>query len=77
MPKFEDLRDMLAEITSIDPEVIDAESAFFDDLGIETVSVMEFMNALENRYGIQIPEPDAARINSLSQLIRYINSKSN
>ncbi|MBI4865202.1 MAG: acyl carrier protein [Candidatus Riflebacteria bacterium] len=77
MPKFEDLRDMLADIASLDPEVIEPDSAFFDDLGIETVMIMEFMNSLENKYGIQIPESDVPKINSISQLIRYINSKSN
>jgi acyl carrier protein len=68
---------MLAEITAIDPDLIEPESSFFDDLGIETVGVMEFINALENKYGLQIPESDVPRIQSLNQLIRYINSKSN
>lgn len=77
MPKFEDLRDMLSDITSLDPEAIDAESTFFEDLGIENVTIMEFMNALETKYGIQIPENDASRIQSIAQLIKYINSKSN
>lgn len=77
MPKFEDLRDMLAEVASIDADVIEADSLFFDDLGIENVAIQEFMNALENKYGFQIPEGDIPRINSIGQLIRYINSKSN
>ena len=77
MPKFEDLRDMLSDIASVDPELIDPDTTFFEDLGIETVMIMEFISALENKYGIQIPESDASRINSISELIRYINSKSN
>lgn len=77
VPKFEDLRDMLSDVASVDPEIIEAESTFFEDLGIETVTIMEFMNALENKYGIQIPESDVNKINSIQQLIRYINSKSN
>lgn len=77
MPKFEDLRDMLSDVASVDPEIIEPESTFFEDLGIETITIMEFMNALENKYGIQIPESDVGRINSIHQLIRYINSKSN
>jgi acyl carrier protein len=77
MPKFEDLRDMLADTASLDPEGIEPDSTFFEDLGIETVTIMEFMNALENKYGIQIPENEANRIQSIAQLIRYINSKSN
>ena len=77
MPKFEDLRDMLSDATSLDPEVIEADSTFFEDLGIETVTIMEFMNALENKYGIQIPEGDVSKITSIALLIKYINSKSN
>jgi acyl carrier protein len=77
VPKFEDLRDMLADLTSLDPELIEPDSSFFDDLGIETPAIVEFISALENKYGIQIPESDVSRINSISQLIRYINSKSN
>ena len=68
---------MLSDVASLDPEIIEADSTFFEDLGIETVTIMEFMNALENKYGIQIPESDVARISSIAQLIRYINSKSN
>ena len=68
---------MLSDIASVDPELIEPETTFFEDLGIETVMIMEFISALENKYGIQIPESDASRINSISQLIRYINSKSN
>lgn len=77
MPKFEDLRDMLADTASLEPDLIEPDSTFFEDLGIETVTIMEFMNSLETKYGIQIPENDASRINSIAQLIRYINSKSN
>ncbi len=60
MATFDKVRDMLAEQLSIEPAKITAESEFVADLNADSLDLMEFMLALEDEFGITIPEDDDA-----------------
>lgn len=60
MATFDKVRDMLAEQLSVEPAKITAESEFVADLNADSLDLMEFMLALEDEFGITIPEDDDA-----------------
>ena len=60
MATFEKVRDMLAEQLSVDPAKITEQSEFVADLNADSLDLMEFMLALEDEFGISMPEDDDA-----------------
>ena len=71
---FEKVREMLADQLSMDKEKITAESEFVRDLGADSLDLMEFMLALEDEFGITIPEDDEAmkNIKTVGDAVRLI-----
>ena len=76
MATFDKVRDMLAEQLSIEPAKITAESEFVADLNADSLDLMEFMLALEDEFGITIPEDDDAMksIKTVGDAVKLIES---
>ena len=55
-------------------EVTDTAS-FVDDLGADSLDTVELVMALEEEFGIEIPDEDAEKITSVGEAIRYVESK--
>ena len=56
-------------------EVTDAAS-FVDDLGADSLDTVELVMALEEEFGIEIPDEDAEKITSVGEAVRYVEEKS-
>ena len=74
--KIEDLvlrttRDYLA--TSIEETKL--SSSFLDDLGADSLDVVELIMAFEEEFAIEIPDDDAEKINTLKDAVDYIEKK--
>jgi acyl carrier protein len=52
-------------------EVID-EAKFIDDLGADSLDIVELIMALEDEYGLEIPDEDAEKIETVGDAIKYI-----
>ena len=59
----------------MDPAEISEDSAFVEDLGIQSYSVIEMCCELEDRYEIEISEDDIVNMTKISDLGRYIEEK--
>ncbi len=55
-------------------EVTDAAS-FVDDLGADSLDTVELVMALEEEFGIEIPDEDAEKITSVGEAVRYVEEK--
>ena len=55
-------------------EVTDAAS-FIEDLGADSLDTVELVMALEEEFGIEIPDEDAEKMSSVGEAIKYIESK--
>lgn len=71
----DDIKDILADKLGIDKEKIGLESRLVDDLGADSLDQVEVMMALEEKYGIDISDPDAEKITTVKHMFDYINSK--
>lgn len=75
MTVFEELRSIIVEIKDIPEEDIKLESNFADDLEADSLDIVEMLMLLEEKYDIQIPEEDAAKLKTVQNAVDYIESK--
>ncbi len=70
------VRSIIAEQLGVKQEEIKPESSFIDDLGADSLDTVELVMALEEEFGIEIPDEDAEKMTSVGEAIKYIESKS-
>ena len=69
---FEQIRDVLAKQFEIDPESITMETNLIDDIGADSLDVVELIMSLEDNYGIAISDEDAAELYTVRRIVEYL-----
>jgi acyl carrier protein len=69
---FERVRDHLAAELAVDGGAIRDGTRFKDDLNADSLHLVELLVELEDSYGIRIPDDEAARIETVGQLVDYV-----
>lgn len=73
---FKTMQDLIAEQFAIDADEISMDSSFVDDLGADSVDLVELVMAMEEEFDIgEIDEEDLAGLKTVGDCVRYINSK--
>lgn len=73
---FEKVKNIIAEQLSIEPEGITTESSFVDDLGADSLDIVELIMALETEFDLEIPDEDAEKIATVGDVVEYIKNHS-
>ncbi|MCM8819802.1 MAG: acyl carrier protein [Candidatus Omnitrophica bacterium] len=71
----ERVKEIIAEQLGFKKEEIKPESSFVDDLGADSLDTVEVVMALEEEFGIEIPDEDAEKITTVGEAIKYIEEK--
>ena len=73
------VKKIIAEQLGVNEAEIKNESSFVDDLGADSLDTVELVMALEEEFGIEIPDEDAEKITRVKDAIEYIekNAKNN
>lgn len=74
---FEKVQDIVAEQLGIERKIVTREANFSSDLGADSLDTVELVMAIEEKFGIEIPDEDAEKISNLSQVVDFIKSKLN
>ena len=69
---FENVRDALAKQFEIDPETITMDTSIVDDLGADSLDVVELIMSLEDMFGISISDDDAALLDTVRRIVEYL-----
>ena len=69
---FEKVRDIIVEQLGVDKETVTTESSFIDDLGADSLDIVELIMALEEEFDTEIPDEDAEKISTVNDVIEYI-----
>ncbi len=70
---FERVKDVIGEQLGIDDlETVTMETTFIDDLGADSLDIVELIMALEEEFDMEIPEAEAEKISSVSDVVEYI-----
>ena len=72
---FQRVRDHLASELSVDADAIRDETRFKEDLNADSLHLVELMVELEDSYGIRIPDDEAARIETVGQVVDFVAAR--
>ena len=75
---FKTMQDLIAEQFAIDTDEIGMESSFMDDMGADSVDLVELVMAMEEEFDIgEIDEDDLAGLKTVGDCVRYLYNKTN
>ena len=69
---FEKVRNIVAEQLGVDKNAVTLEANFANDLGADSLDTVELVMAIEEEFGIEIPDEDAEKIATLNQAVKFI-----
>jgi len=72
---FEKVKDIIVEKLGVDESEVGRETSFVEDLGADSLDLVELIMALEDEFGVEISDEEAEKITTVSQAVEYINSK--
>ena len=75
---FKTMQDLIAEQFAMEADEITMDSSFADDLGADSVDLVELVMAMEEEFDIgEIDEEDLTALKTVGDCVRYLNSKLN
>ena len=75
---FKTMQDLIAEQFALEPDEISMDSSFTDDLGADSVDLVELVMAMEEEFDIgEIDEEDLTALKSVGDCVRYLAGKLN
>ncbi|MBF0521881.1 MAG: acyl carrier protein [Candidatus Omnitrophica bacterium] len=75
MAAEEKIKSIIAEQLGVKIEEVTPEASFIDDLGADSLDTVELIMALEEEFGVEIPDEDAEKMTKVGDAIKYINEK--
>ena len=73
---FEKVKDIVVEQLGVEPDDVTMESSFVDDLGADSLDIVELIMALEEEFNMEIPDEEAEKIATVGDVVDYIKKNS-
>lgn len=68
-----EMREIVAEQLDVPLEEVKLESSFVDDLGADSLDLVELIMAMEEKFGFSVPDEDAEALTTLEKVIQYFD----
>lgn len=72
---FDRVKRIIIDRLGVEEDEITMEASFKDDLGADSLDVVELVMELEDEFGIEISDEDAEKITTVGEVVNYIQSK--
>ena len=69
---FEKVKEIIVSQLGVEEDEVTLESTFVDDLGADSLDMVEFVMVLEEEFDIEVPETDADKITTVGDAVEYI-----
>ena len=69
------VKEIVAENLSVNADQVTPEAKFIEDLGADSLDTVELVMALEEEFSIEVPDEDAEKLQSVGDVIKYIEDK--
>ncbi len=69
---YEKVKSIIANQLDIDPESITYESSITDDLGADSLDVVDIVMCFEDEFGVEIPDDAVETIHTVSDVVKFI-----
>jgi acyl carrier protein len=70
----EKVKHIIVEQLGVDEEEVKTEASFVDDLGADSLDVVELVMALEEEFGLEISDEDAEKLSTVQHAMNYIQT---
>lgn len=74
MAIIDKVKAIIVDQLSVDEEDVKIESSFVDDLGADSLDIVELVMALEEEFELEIPDEDAENIRTVGEAVKYIQA---
>lgn len=74
MANFDKVKEIIVERLGVDADKVTPEASFKDDLGADSLDIAELVMELEDEFGMEIPDEEAEKINTVGDAVTYIES---
>jgi len=71
---FNKVKDIIVEQLGVDESEVKPEASFIDDLGADSLDIVELIMALEEEFDLEIPDKDAEKIVTVGDAVEYIKA---
>jgi acyl carrier protein len=71
-PLEQRVKDIIVEQLGVKPEQVVPTAKFIEDLGADSLDTVELVMALEEEFGIEVPDEQAEKLQSVGDVIKYI-----
>jgi len=75
MAVAERVKKIIADQLGVKQEEVTDEAKFIDDLGADSLDTVELVMALEEEFGVEMPDEDAEKMITVGDAVRYIDEK--
>ena len=69
---FEKVRDILVEQLDVEEEKVSMEASIMDDLGADSLDIVDLVMSLEGEFGVEIPDDQVENIKTVGDIVKYI-----
>ena len=69
---FEKVRDILVEQLDVEEEKVSMEASIMDDLGADSLDIVDLVMSLEDEFGVEIPDDQVENIKTVGDNVKYI-----
>lgn len=72
----EKVSEIICEQLGVTPEQVTLEAKFIEDLGADSLDTVELVMAFEEEFSIEVPDEEAEKLQSVGDVVRYVEEKS-
>ena len=69
------VKDIIEKELGVEREKLTAEASFIEDLGADSLDIVELVMEFEKEFNIDIPDEDAEKLRTVGDAISYLNTK--
>jgi acyl carrier protein len=74
MAVFEEVKEVVVEQLNVSADEVKVESKFVEDLGADSLDVVELVMALEEKFEIEIPDSEAEKIATVEDVVKFVEA---
>ena len=73
---FKELQELAAEILGVDPDQVQMDKSFARDLAADSLDLVELIAAVEDKYGVELPESELEKMKVIADLWKFLEERS-
>jgi len=71
----EKVKDIIVEQLGVNPEQVTPQASFIEDLGADSLHIVELVMAFEEEFSVEVPDEDAEKLQTVGDVIKYIEER--